>query len=202
MTCNRKYLLDSVIQSKDYPHRLDSVVQVERLEPKDYGLVAQEVKDVVPELVYTMPDSSLSISYQSLIPILIEAIKEQQIQIEKLQTTLAQFEYLIKINDFREDSRIEDVSVGKNQTINVLYQNAPNPFEEKTSIYYFLDESIKDAFVLVYDLNGRLVKRLSVCKPGLGSVEIEASELETGVYVYTLMADGLVVDTKQMILTK
>ena len=41
------------------------------------GVIAQEVEAVFPELVSTVNDRKL-VNYQSLIPVLIEAVKEQQ----------------------------------------------------------------------------------------------------------------------------
>ena len=50
------------------------------------GLLAQEVKSIFPSLVTTDPDSgSMGVNYNGFVPVLIEAIKEQQttIQCEK-----------------------------------------------------------------------------------------------------------------------
>ncbi|MDC1492688.1 hypothetical protein N8376_04965, partial [Flavobacteriaceae bacterium] len=54
------------------------------------GLLAQEVMELFPELVKKANDSNgtLSVNYQGLIPILLNAIKEQQIQIQKLKEKL------------------------------------------------------------------------------------------------------------------
>jgi hypothetical protein len=51
------------------------------------GLLAQEVQKVFPELVKTTKDkdNTLSVNYQGLIPVLINAIKEQQKQIIELK---------------------------------------------------------------------------------------------------------------------
>jgi hypothetical protein len=51
------------------------------------GLLAQEVQKAFPELVKTTNDSdkTLSVNYQGLIPVLINAIKEQQKQIDELK---------------------------------------------------------------------------------------------------------------------
>ena len=49
------------------------------------GLIAQEVETVVPEVVDTSDDGYKSINYDNLTGLLIEAIKEQQRQIEALQ---------------------------------------------------------------------------------------------------------------------
>lgn len=52
------------------------------------GLSAQEVQQVYPELVETAQDGTLGVDYTGLIPILIEAIKEQQQTLEKQQAKI------------------------------------------------------------------------------------------------------------------
>ena len=54
------------------------------------GLLAQDVQKVFPELVKTAntSDQTLSVNYQGLIPVLINAIKEQQKQIKELENKL------------------------------------------------------------------------------------------------------------------
>ena len=56
------------------------------------GLVAQELEQVVPEAIKIMPDSLLSVSYSDLVPLLVEAMKEQQSQISELQMALLEQE--------------------------------------------------------------------------------------------------------------
>jgi hypothetical protein len=51
-----------------------------------YGLIAQEVEKVLPELVATDSEGWKSIEYSHLVPILLEAIKEQQELIKNLKT--------------------------------------------------------------------------------------------------------------------
>jgi len=55
---------------------------------EDIGVIAQEVADVLPELAKTNEDGFMSVRYQGLTAVLIEAIKEQQKQIEELKTKL------------------------------------------------------------------------------------------------------------------
>jgi hypothetical protein len=54
------------------------------------GLLAQDIQKVFPELVKESgdEDGTLSINYQGLVPILINAIKEQQKELQKLQNKL------------------------------------------------------------------------------------------------------------------
>ncbi len=50
-----------------------------------HGLIAQDVEAVVPSLVVTQSDGYKSVNYIAVIPFLIEAIKDQQLQINTLQ---------------------------------------------------------------------------------------------------------------------
>lgn len=52
------------------------------------GLIAQEVEEVLPEVVYTDKDGMKSVSYGSIIGLLIEAIKEQHEIITQLKQVL------------------------------------------------------------------------------------------------------------------
>lgn len=52
---------------------------------KDVGVIAQEVQKVLPEAVTQQEDGHLSVSYQKLVPLLIEAIKELKQEIEDLK---------------------------------------------------------------------------------------------------------------------
>ena len=54
------------------------------------GLLAQDVEKVLPELVKEADDKqgTLSVNYQGLIPVLINAIKEQQEQLKKIRSKL------------------------------------------------------------------------------------------------------------------
>jgi hypothetical protein len=62
--------------------------------------------------------------------------------------------------------------------------------------------NIADANIYVYDMNGTQLKNYSISQRGKGNVIINGSELSAGMYLYALIADGKVIDTKRMILTK
>jgi hypothetical protein len=57
-------------------------------EGRHYGVIAQEMEKVLPEVVLTASDGSKSVAYMEIIPVLIEAIKEQQKEIEALKKIL------------------------------------------------------------------------------------------------------------------
>lgn len=52
----------------------------------DIGLIAQEVELIFPEIVANREDGFKSVKYERLIPVFVEAIKEQQEQIEELKS--------------------------------------------------------------------------------------------------------------------
>ena len=59
------------------------------------GFIAQEVQSVLPQLVKTNSDGMLSVNYVSVIPIMVEAIKEQQAQIDDLKKQIDALRILI-----------------------------------------------------------------------------------------------------------
>jgi hypothetical protein len=63
---------------------------------EDVGVIAQEVADVFPELARTNDDGFMSVRYQGLTAVLIEAVKEQQTQIESQKTEIEELKDLVK----------------------------------------------------------------------------------------------------------
>jgi hypothetical protein len=53
---------------------------------RDYGVVAQEIKEVMPELVDTRDNGYLAVKYDKIVPLLIESIKELKKEIEELKS--------------------------------------------------------------------------------------------------------------------
>jgi len=54
------------------------------------GVIAQEVMKVLPEVVMGSEETNYSVAYGNMVGLLIEAIKEQQEQINQLKLTLNQ----------------------------------------------------------------------------------------------------------------
>ena len=53
---------------------------------KDYGVIAQEIEKVMPELVDTRDNGYLAVKYDKIVPLLIESIKELKKEIEELKS--------------------------------------------------------------------------------------------------------------------
>lgn len=60
-----------------------------------YGLIAQQVQAVIPELVTEKNDGMLSVNYQGLVPVLLNGYKEQQKQIDALNEKILRMEQLM-----------------------------------------------------------------------------------------------------------
>ena len=58
----------------------------------DVGLIAQEVEMVLPEVIQIRKDGIKAISYEKVVPLLVEAIKEQQTLIEDLSNRIKTLE--------------------------------------------------------------------------------------------------------------
>jgi hypothetical protein len=54
----------------------------------DIGVIAQEIENILPDAVQTRESGMKAVKYEKVIPLLIEAIKEQQKQIEELKQLL------------------------------------------------------------------------------------------------------------------
>jgi hypothetical protein len=62
---------------------------------KDYGVIAQEIEEVMPELVITRESGYKAVNYEKIIPLLIESIKEQQNAIVAQQTEIKELREVI-----------------------------------------------------------------------------------------------------------
>jgi hypothetical protein len=77
--------LDKVLSLEGVEFDFISGVNCGYLKKHQIGLIAQDVKKVIPEVVGKNNDGTLGVSYQHLVAVLIEAIKEQQKEIEELK---------------------------------------------------------------------------------------------------------------------
>ena len=152
-------------------------------------MIAQEVEKIYPELVVEDTEGYKSINYDGLVPVLIEALKAQQKQIE------AQNQRITTL----EKNESNTLSESSNE-IPQLFQNQPNPFDQSTLIPYSIPEGVAQAKILVTDLQGKEIMTLPIQKLGKSSISLQAGRLSKGIYLYTLIADGNLMDTKRMLI--
>lgn len=156
-------------------------------EHEKYGVIAQDIQKVFPDMVYEDAEGYLSVDYVEFVPILIEAIKELRIELLSLKTTEAE----LKLKNGGDE--------GKNI---IIEQNAPNPFNSTASIRFEISEEIEDAKMFIYDMSGSQIMSSEIKQRGKGSFEIQSGSLEPGIYLYTIIGDGNQGEVRRMIITK
>jgi len=95
-------------------------------------------------------------------------------------------------------------SIAENKNVNSfqLHQNYPNPFNPETSIRFSIPTS-ENVELNVYNILGQKVSLLINEQKAQGEYEIKfnASNLPSGIYIYSLRA-GNVFETRKMLLVK
>lgn len=188
---------------------LPESVVVETIGKNNFGFIAQEVQKVIPEIV--MEDDStglLSIDYTSLIPIMVEALKAQQELNKSLAKQLKKVKKRVKALENNSSPSQKSATFNSSEENAYehleaqLFQNNPNPFNIQTNIKCVVPESVNESTLHIYNMNGSPINTYPIIERGEVNIEISSSELNTGMYLYTLIADGQEIDTKRMILTE
>ena len=160
---------------------------------RHYGVSAQELQKIYPDLVLEGQNGYLAVNYTELVPLLIRSIQELKAELDKVR----QGESDMAISRRMAKRTSSDNSASGN----VLYQNTPNPFREQTTIQFSLADEVNDAAICIFDMTGKMLKKLPVLS-GESSVRVNGWELGEGMFLYTLMVNGQEIDTKRMILSK
>lgn len=212
---NRILQLNGVTYKYDYERDMNSEAKSdsytgykenmkdEKITPDDdrtrIGFIAQDLQKIVPEAVTEDDEGYLAIDYNEIIPLLVESVKEQQAKIDELENIIKEQENIA----FKEESALSEDSTEAMSS--GLYNNYPNPFEESTTISYFLskEDAKGENFIKIYDQKGIEVKKMSLdVKSGKGEVKFETGSLGNGIYVYLLESNGRQIESKTMIISK
>lgn len=154
------------------------------------GFIAQEVEKVFPQAVVKNKEGYYSMNYQSLIPVLTEAIKEQQTEIESLKTELDDLKAQVQ-----KLTNAPVVSESDKFTIN------PNPVTGISVVEYNVAKNSGQIQFAIYDLQGKQLKLISVSNPqSRGTVQINKNELGKGMYILTLISGGQEIQSKKFII--
>ena len=169
----------------------------------EIGFLAQELKEVFPEIVFLDTTSNLySISYTRLVPVLVEAIKEQQVQIEELKGKIISIEENCCKNNVKSASLATEITNDITENQAQLDQNIPNPFSKETKIGCFIPDGSNSSVLYIYNMQGAQLQQYNLNGKGKQQVTINGNSFVPGMYLYSLVIDGKEIDTKRMILTK
>jgi len=163
---------------------------------KHYGLIAQDLQELYPDLVYENDNGYLSINYTGIIPLLIQSIKELKAVMETLENDCCNSNNNLKSGSLEGNAAKPDLNGAK------LYQNNPNPFSVQTTVRFEIPQTVQSAQLHICNMTGTLLKTITINQRGQGNELINANEFVAGMYLYSLVCDGKIVDTKQMLLTE
>jgi hypothetical protein len=174
-------------------------------------------KETAPAINYK------GLNYIALIPILMKGIQEQQAIIDSKDSIISNINdrltrlekclssilpELCQINQASTQSNSKQVQEKLKAIIDVnlldknviiLSQNAPNPFAESTIINYSLPITVQKAQINFYNMSGILIQVVNISEKRTGMLNVFGDDLSSGIYTYTLIADGKVIETKKMV---
>lgn len=83
-----------------------------------------------------------------------------------------------------------------------LYQNEPNPFSKETIIRYLIPANTSSAQCYIFDSTGKMIFNKTLTEKGEGHILFNADELTAGIYIYSLVVDGQLVKSRNLIIAK
>lgn len=151
-----------------------------RLSDVSYGLAADQLREVFPELVYEDAEGNYSINYIEMVPLLVQSIRELSAKV----TTLEQ-------------------QLGLSQPAkSVMKTKAAIATEETDDVSLIVPEQAKEATLNIYDMGGKLIQTATITDRGTSALSSYTKTLPTGIYIYSLIVDGKVSVTRKMIMEK
>ncbi len=176
------------------------------------GFISQEVEKIIPDIVHTSVNPLNQIkglSYIEIIPLLVESVKQLDSTNRNLQDQVNNLNEIINKccassgeRQNQNNDKGNTIDVLLNSKTIVLQQNVPNPFKEQTTISYFIPDDLKDVKIIFTDATGNVIKEVTITDKGKGQLNVYAPDLSSGIYTYTIISNGITIDSKRMVLTK
>lgn len=134
----------------------------------------------------------------------------QQQQINDLKNQMQQFENALSqcCTSYQSPNNSGANGTGTSQNVSnnnngaYLDQNMPNPFNENTIIKCYLPSNTQSAMIKVFNTNGSTIQTFNLSNTGIQQITISGNTLPAGNYLYSLIINGNIVDTKTMVLTR
>lgn len=205
------------LQPSSYYFRASDFPQLALPGDQHFGLLASNLEEVMPTLVrqahvparQDLDGNTITealdfkmVNYTELIPILIKSVQEQQQQITQLTAMVNEccgFTAAARsASDTEENLAQSNVTLSNEGNI-VLNQNVPNPFAERTSIDYEINQPFQKAQILFHDQSGKLIQVTDIFQQGKGRLNVFADDLSTGTYTYSLVVDGAIISSHKMV---
>ena len=152
-----------------------------------YGFLAQEVEEVMPDIVHTSEEGEKGINYIAMIPMLVESIQELNAKVAEQTKRIEQLSSHLPSNVVKKlkNSKIGDCTI----------DNGVLSFE------YNLANNAKESYVLVKSLLGKMEKMIPLSKESNKCVDT-VEGLKSGIHVIVLVVDGIHCDSKLITISK
>lgn len=141
-----------------------------------------------------------AVNYVELIPLLIKAMQEQNQVIQQQNDKIEALSKQLTTMAGSKQTTINNAAALK-MSGGYLSRITPNPANSSTSIYYHLPADAS-AQLLVYDVNGKLLKQYPLSNNSSGQVNMDVAALSAGQYTCSLLINGQLADTKVMQVTR
>lgn len=169
-----------------------SDLEIQSYSKKHYALSAEQLEEIFPEFVYTNADNSKSIDYVGMIPLLLQSINELNAEVAELRGRAS----------YAQKKETTSISQVADTDISIVSQNTPNPWSTSTDINLSVTDNVQTAVFYVYDLTGKQVFEKVISERGNSSLKLTSADFTPGMYIYSLITDGKLIETKRMIVTK
>lgn len=178
----------------------DSIDDQTRSETIRLAISSSDLNDAFPGLAFgAILSDRYEIDQSQLIALLFMAVKELSQKVDSLEDTrsyIQQRSSMIRESANNASAVLKPTYVGA-----TLYQNTPNPFNERTEIRFSLPDNTQNANICIFDMSGKMLRQIPVTS-SMQSITINGYELAAGMYLYSLVVGGQEIDTKRMILSK
>lgn len=146
------------------------------LQKKHYGLIAQELQNIYPDLVYEGGDGFLSVNYVELIPLLIQSIQSLKKEVDQLKGATQASKRIISSLSAKSENELSSIS-----KISVS--------DKTITIECSIPDAVKNAGVLIFDTNGNQYYSEKVNERGHIEITISDLTMDSGIHLCSIMTD-------------
>ncbi len=133
-----------------------------------------------------------------------DRIKDLENKVDELEGKLDSLLAELSDKNIKKNDEINSIRSSNNYNDIILEQNNPNPFAETTEINYYIPGKYHGkAKLIVADEKGvKTIKEFEICNSKPCQLKISAKDLSTGVYIYGIELNGMIVKSKKMMIIK
>lgn len=187
---------------------------------KQTGFIAQEVEKAASDLNYDFhgvdkpqnKKTPYGLRYSEFVVPLVKAVQEQQNMlqtqastIDSLQQTLAQQQEVLssvlsQLQEIKECCSRESGgnTIAPQSNPAQLFKAVPNPTSGAAAIYYYVPQTSKVAKIQLTSTSGQILQTIAIGNFGYDSAPVQVGNLAGGTYLYSLIVDDQLIDTKKL----